>query len=107
MQKFNGANQDRLTSVEEQRHPARRQIRESSGVDGCVCSPGGSDNGRVEASVAGNGHGQGNHPSGPPKHLIGKGLGKVFTVKIHFRTTFLSSTLSSENMLRRLAFQLL
>lgn len=64
-----------------------------------VCSPGGSDNRRVEASVARNGHRQGNHPSRPAKHLIGKRLGRVFTVKNHLWTTFLSSTLSYENML--------
>lgn len=77
------------------------QTRQSCGVDGRVCSPGRSDNGGVEASVAGNGHRKGNHPPGPAKHLISKRLGKsFFLVNINLWTTFLTSTL-----LRQLAFQ--
>lgn len=78
----------------QQRPPAWHRMSALVDVDRCVCSPGGSDNGRVEASVARNGHRQRNDPSSPPKHLIGKCLGKVVTVKIHLWTTFLSSTSS-------------
>lgn len=77
-QRFNAAEHYRQTSAGEQRQPPGLQTRQSSGVDGRVRSPGRSDNGRVEASVAGNGHRKGNHPSGPAKHLISKRLGKVF-----------------------------
>lgn len=62
-------------------------------MDGGVGSPGGSDDGRVEAPVARNGHRQRNDPSSPPEHLVGKGLGKVVTIKRHLWTAFLSSML--------------
>lgn len=81
--RFNAAEHSRQTSAGEQRQAAGLQTRQSSGVDGPVCSPGRSDNGRVEASVAGNGHRKGNRPSGPAKHLISKRLGKVFPVNIN------------------------
>lgn len=43
----------------------------------CACIwPGGSDDGWVEASVAGNGHRERDHPPSPPQHVVGERLGR-------------------------------
>lgn len=49
--------------------------------------PGSGDDGGVEASVAGDGHGQGDQPAGPAQHLVRKrhsnGLAGQHSVRVH------------------------
>lgn len=58
----------------------------------CVHRPGGSDDGGVEASVAGDGHGQRDDPPCPAEHLVckrlwGWGRNKMLTGKLLTRLT--------------------